>query len=421
MRKEVAFLRAAGGDAGERSSSVPRMRVSAMPVLKLGNLKKGCGSPPFPIGGEGVSYWYNARAAIWQGLAALGIKPGDRIIAPAYSCGSEIDVLFKAGVQLDFYRIDKDLNADLQHIESLCEKPAVALFITHYYGLAQPVTALRDLAKRHNLYLIEDVSHGLYSCTRDGQPLGSSADMAVYSLWKTLPIPDGGVLSLAHAHSQLLPTPVSPRLMSIAGRGRVMVEDVLSESWPRFSVFLRRRISDPLIHWLRRRAMPHREMLATPAVDDAASCEQLPESADVAFQADRKQWGMSGLSRMLMRYTHVENMVGLRRARFHRLANGIGEIPGVSVLINRSLPEGCCPLFFPLVVEEPKAFARHLAAHGVGFFRGWCVFHPSVPWALFPLESHLKENVIVLPIHQTLSDESIEFMIDVVHRWDAGV
>jgi hypothetical protein len=52
--------------------------------------------PPFPSNARNLSFWYNGRAAIWNGVQRLGLKPEDRVLVPAYACGAEIDPLIKA-------------------------------------------------------------------------------------------------------------------------------------------------------------------------------------------------------------------------------------------------------------------------------------------------------------------------------------
>src|SRR5690348_9474853 len=94
--------------------------IPAMPPLRLGGLLKRRGTYPFPFGRNGVSLWWNARAAIWQGVRCIGLELGDRVLVPAYCCGAEVDALLQAGLTLDYYRILPDLSPDLDHLDDLC-------------------------------------------------------------------------------------------------------------------------------------------------------------------------------------------------------------------------------------------------------------------------------------------------------------
>ena len=388
--------------------------VPTMPLLHLSDLWAPAGALPYPFGEVGVSRWYNARAAIWQGLRSLGLGPGDRLIAPAYTCGSELDALVQAGLKIDFYRIGPDLAADFDDLERLCRSPAAALFVTHYYGLPQPIARIAALARDHGLRLIEDVTHGLGSATADGRPLGSFGEMAVFSLWKSLALPDGGLLRLQpDAVRAALPAQgETPGLASVAGRLRHMVEETVATRHPVAVRTLRRYLTDPVINGLKRRLGP------APAAPPSAlqSDRSLPpEAAQLAFCPERRAWRMTSLSSRLLPRLCRDGQVLQRRGNFQYIAERLMPSTAVRPLLADGLPPHTSPLFFPLLAADPRAFCRHLAAHRVGFFRGWCVFHPAVDWRLFPLESHLKEHVVVVPVHPGLSLADIERIAAVVN------
>lgn len=396
----------------------PHRPVPTMPLLHLSDLWSPAGTLPYPFGEVGVSRWYNARAAIWQGLRSLGLSPGDRLIAPAYTCGSELDALVQAGLKIDFYRIGPDLAADFDDLERLCRGPAAALFVTHYYGVPQPIARIAALARRHGLRLIEDVTHGLGSATADGQPLGSFGEMAVFSLWKSLALPDGGLLRL-QPDAVRVPLPArgdTPGLASMAGRLRHMVEETVAARHPVAVRTLRRHLTDPVIKGLKRRLGP-----APAAVPSALESDRSlpPEAAQLAFHPERRAWRMTSLSSLLLPRLCREGQALQRRTNFQHIAERL--LPGSAVrpLLADGLPPHTSPLFFPLLATEPRGFCRHLAAQRVGFFRGWCVFHPAVDWRLFPLESHLKEHVVVLPVHPGLSRADIDRIAAVVNDWNA--
>ena len=391
--------------------------VPTMPLLHLRDLWAPSGRLPYPFGEPGVSRWYNARAAIWQGLRSLGIRPGDRMSVPAYTCGSELDTLLQAGLRLDFYRIGAGLDADLDDLMRLCRTPAAAIFVTHFYGFAQPVAQIAALARRHGMRLIEDVSHGLYSRTADGQALGSFGEMAVFSLWKSLAVPDGGVLRL-RPDATMLPLPQGERAgaASAAGRLRHMVEETLATQHPATVRAVRRRLTDPLINGLKRRLAGPPSAASSQLQSD---CSLPPEAAQLAFRRERSMWRMSALATHLLPRLCRDDLVDQRRANYRYMVERL--LPGTAVqVLMPALPALAAPLFLPLVAADPRPFCRHLAAHGIGFFRGWCVFHPQVAWQHFAREVHLKEHVVVVPVHQGLSNADLARIVWVVNHWNLG-
>jgi dTDP-4-amino-4,6-dideoxygalactose transaminase len=68
-----------------------------------------------------------------------------------------------------------------------------ALFIIHYWGFPQDISWILDYCKDRNIILIEDCAHALYSKFQD-RLLGTAGGVSIYSLPKTLAVPNGGIL-----------------------------------------------------------------------------------------------------------------------------------------------------------------------------------------------------------------------------------
>jgi hypothetical protein len=209
-------------------------RIAAVPRLSPGPLLRQPAPASFPLDQPRTSVWYNARVAIWQGVKALGFAHGDRVLVPAYACGSEIDALLKAGLVVDFYRVASDLSPDLDHVASLARDGARGLCVIHYFGFPQPMDDIVALAGRHGLLVIEDNAHGLYSTDSQGRPLGSFGDMAVFSFAKTLPLPDGGGLVLGPRAAAANGTMKArrPDALRVAGKLKYLAEEAVASRYP---------------------------------------------------------------------------------------------------------------------------------------------------------------------------------------------
>ncbi len=68
------------------------------------------------------------------------------------------------------------------------------VYVTHYVGFAQPVAEACAIAAERGLPLFEDCALALFSRTPTGKPLGSFGDASCFCLYKTLPVPHGGLL-----------------------------------------------------------------------------------------------------------------------------------------------------------------------------------------------------------------------------------
>jgi perosamine synthetase len=105
-----------------------------------------------------------------------------------------------------------------------------------------------------------------------------------------------------------------------------------------------------------------------------------------------------------------EEIVRRRRTNYERLASMIKDIPGPKLLYPH-LPEGVCPLSFPLVVSNRDACVLALQARGIAALPWWAGFHRNtIDWGQFPEASWLKQNVLTLPIHQALDDQHLEYL-----------
>ncbi len=104
---------------------------------------------------------------------------------------------------------------------------------------------------------------------------------------------------------------------------------------------------------------------------------------------------MSPASRRIARRSpHVE-IARRRRRNYAFLAEQLVGLSGARPL-RPTLPNGTCPLAFPLVVDEPSSLLRHLASNGIGAELFWSDFHPAFPAQEFPESTYLKTHVVTL-------------------------
>ncbi len=365
----------------------------------------------FPFNAGQVSMWHRGRTAIWQGIHRLGLGPGDRVLVPAYACGAEIDALLRAGLDLSYYRIGPTLSPDMAHLEELCKEPARALFVIHYFGYPQPIRTLAQFAQVHRLLLIEDNTHGLYSTDEEETPLGSLGDMSVFSFHKTLPLPDGAGLVLNSA-SKIDSGPQSDRRPSIQSQTikliRMLKKDMMAR-FPETGAWVKARMAKLLT---RRNGG---ETVHNSGVD-ADAFPSTPE--DMQMKIKQASWRMSSVARLLTHHVDHGSIVETRRRNFQLLDEELRDRNGNRPLL-RKLPQGCCPWVYPLWEEDSEGLVHFLAAQGVGSVRFWLSDHPAVPLVEFPFEQELKRHVVVLPVHQGLSQATMIELAALVNTWRA--
>ena len=120
-------------------------------------------------------------------MAALlaGIKEGDEVIMPSYTFVSTADAFVLRGAKPVFVDIRPDtMNIDETKIEEAITAKTKAIVPVHYAGVACEMDTIMDIAKRHNLLVIEDAAQGVMS-TYKGKALGTIGDMGCYSFHET--------------------------------------------------------------------------------------------------------------------------------------------------------------------------------------------------------------------------------------------
>ena len=120
-------------------------------------------------------------------LAALlcDIKPGDEVIMPSYTFVSTADAFVLRGAVPVFVDIRPDtMNIDETLIEEAITEKTRAIVPVHYAGVACEMDTIMDIAKRHNLKVVEDAAQGIMS-TYKGKALGTIGDFGAYSFHET--------------------------------------------------------------------------------------------------------------------------------------------------------------------------------------------------------------------------------------------
>lgn len=120
-------------------------------------------------------------------LAALlaDVKEGDEVIMPAYTFVSTADAFVLRGAKPVFVDVRPDtMNIDEKLIEDAVTSRTRAIVPVHYAGVACEMDTIMDIAKRHNLLVIEDAAQGMMS-TYKGQALGAIGDFGCYSFHET--------------------------------------------------------------------------------------------------------------------------------------------------------------------------------------------------------------------------------------------
>jgi perosamine synthetase len=350
------------------------------------------------LDGADTQLFYLARAGVHHTIKHwLGGKPGV-VLMPAYHHGVEVEAVRAAGARVVFYRVDRDLRIDLDDLRTKARAPDVrVLYVTHFVGFAQPIVEARKLADELGKRLFEDCALALFSRTPTGKPLGSFGDASCFCLYKTLPLPHGGLLVAPRVPVAAVATPPLFSTLHHVG-GLVLAHLELHSS----SVG---------------RAVRHAARAASHATVDKAVATV--KTGTMHLAPHELALGASKLVEHLLPRFDGEMVVVRRRRNFQRLA---AALDGFVEVIGAPLPHGTCPLFVPVRIDrrigdgDKRDIMQKLHDRGIDAIDFWGTGDAACDDAEFPEVAALRREILELPCHQSLDDDAIDLVAHAVKQ-----
>jgi dTDP-4-amino-4,6-dideoxygalactose transaminase len=140
----------------------------------------------------------NATAALHLACVVAGIGPGDEVIVPSLTFVATANAVRYTGatpVFADLESLDW-LNISPSSIEACITDKTRAILVVHYAGFACSMPAIMEIARLHNLIVLEDSAHAIGS-ELEGRMLGTWGDIGCYSFFsnKNMTTGEGGMLT----------------------------------------------------------------------------------------------------------------------------------------------------------------------------------------------------------------------------------
>ncbi|MFN2289544.1 MAG: DegT/DnrJ/EryC1/StrS family aminotransferase [Anaerolineae bacterium] len=125
----------------------------------------------------------NGSDAIQLALWAAGIGPGDEVILPALTSAITPLAVAITGARPVYVDVDPErYTLDPEALESAITPQTAAVAVVHLYGCPADMVPILDIARRHNLLVLEDASQAHGACYRS-ERVGSLADVATFSFY----------------------------------------------------------------------------------------------------------------------------------------------------------------------------------------------------------------------------------------------
>ncbi|MFN0073627.1 MAG: DegT/DnrJ/EryC1/StrS family aminotransferase [Chloroflexota bacterium] len=337
----------------------------------------------------GAPFYTRGRVGLWAVLQSMNIGTGDEVLLPAFICDSVIGPIESTGAKPTFFRTGPMLEISAQDVGAAISAKTRAVLIPHYYGIPTALDEISTLCEQQGIWLIEDCAHALYSF--DGTtPLGRRGHAAIFSPWKTLPLPDGGIL--------------------VINDDRLVRPDPLPEHSPlRLAANMAYRILPTIesaIGW-----SPRLALLARGGLRD--SIQERDRSPDFRREAG------SDFSYQMLERADGALVRQRRRSNFERLAKAVASQPYLQALIS-VLGNGVCPLGLPVLCRDREQARRHFLHQGINVRAYWERLPREVDMAEFPDAHQISRQILILPVHQSLIRRQIEHVVRAIESLPGG-
>ena len=157
----------------------------------------------------------SGTAALHLAIRALGIGEGDEVIVPSFTFIAVANAVRYERATPVFVDIDPlTLNIDPACVEAVITPRTRAIVVVHTFGVPAEMDALMQLARSHNLFVIEDACEAI-GATYSGKPVGSFGDIAALAFYpnKQITTGEGGAVLTHDSH-------LASRIRALRNQGR---------------------------------------------------------------------------------------------------------------------------------------------------------------------------------------------------------
>ena len=335
----------------------------------------------------------SGRAALFAAMKALGVQPGDSVLAPSYHCPTLVAPLRAAGAAVQFYPLGPDGLPALDAITPASRTRA--LVVAQLFGLPRSLAALRAWCDARGIALVEDCAHSFFGQAGE-RPVGHWGDLATASVSKFFPVSEGGLLASAK--------PLPAQALQPAGAKQQV------KAW----VDLLERASEqgrltglnaPLRGLFRLKNGPPRP--------PSAGAPREMDEAEMLTDCDlaRSEQAPPALTHRLFGLPR-ERIVARRRIHYELLYRSAQNLRGGRPLMG-ALPAQAAPYVMPLWVDDPEPVYAALRAAGCAVFR-WDRVWPGVPDFHDDHGARWRTHVLQLLCHQDLTEPMLTLTCDVL-------
>ncbi len=320
------------------------------------------------------------RFALLAGLRLLTETRGiRRVWLPAYLCRGVVDCVVAAGLEPCLYDIRESLDPRLDTIAPARDD---GLLVVHFFGLAVSMEASHALAREHGMTLIEDCAHTLPVAGTATGP-GTWGDVAIFSLRKMAPVPDGAVLVVK---PPLATTGVAP-----TGRRSRIREKLAQMALERMAFTLGWNVLALKERLIGKRIVAGEQLGGTPLVREVG--DAVPRPARLVLP--------------LLRRVDWAEIIRRRREAYRGLVKRVARLPGVRVPVP-TLPPGSVPQALPLFVDDVSSVYHGLRDAGIEAMRWPGTQQVWIEYTQYPGAATWLTESLCLPLGAPLTPRGLD-------------
>lgn len=298
-----------------------------------------------------------------------GLKPGDEVLTPVFTCTATNIPFLYMGVKPIFVDIDpKTLNVSVEDMRKKATKNTKAIVIVHYGGLPCDMNEIQALANELGIPVIEDAAHAL-GAIYEGSTIGSFSDFTMFSFQaiKHITTGDGGLLAIK-----------DPELVDKAKR----------------------------LRWF--------------GIDRKAKQNGIWENdiTDVGFKYQMTDLGASvGLAGL----SHFDDMISHRRLILQAYLDLLGESPKIEIIGRPNINSVHAAWMFTILSKRRRKLQEFLYENGIESNQ---VHFRNDRYSIFkrfknavPNMDSIENDYLVLPIHHKVTINDIERICDLIGKF----
>lgn len=315
-------------------------------------------------------------------ISALKLSSEDCVLLPSYLCQEVLNPFSRRGVKVVFYQVNESLNIVAEDFKQKISNKTKLAVIIHYFGFPQNAGEVLEFCRNHKVPVLEDRVQAML--TTHPKERG---DFTLSSFRKFFPVTDGAVLSFKEG----MPLDPVPLIRSLSHKSCV---------WSRFIGLLTK-------NYYEKTGLNFLQKLSGHFFSRSYNLRSIyPKPAP-----------MSSIAFRLMSAVDVKNAVKQRRENYMAYLKTTGTLRKIKSVFE-TLPEGVCPLRFPVRVADGKRdeLQQFLKLNNINTFVEWEL--PGEISPEFAATRNLSKSILSLPVDQRYKPEDMEAVISCIRQWD---